>query len=79
MTEMTLGETVLLSRELKSWSQARLERESGVNKSLISQIESGYVKDPGFRTVIKLARALGVKIERLAENHESTPSIRRRE
>lgn len=70
MTQLTLGETVAIARELKGWSQARLERESRVNRSLISQIETGKVINPGFGTVVRLCRALGIKIQRLAEAYE---------
>jgi transcriptional regulator with XRE-family HTH domain len=43
-----------------------LEAASGVSNALISQIETGKVKDPGFSTVVKLAGALGLSLERLA-------------
>lgn len=44
-----------------------LEEKSGVSNALISQIESGKIKDPGFRTVCKLASALGLSLKRLGE------------
>ena len=47
-----------------------LESRSGVSNPLISQIESGKVKDPGFRTVCKLADALNLSLKRLAECEE---------
>lgn len=64
---MTFGELISLSRELKKWSLRDLERRSGVSNALISQIETGTIKDPGFRTVCKLAAALGLSLKRLSE------------
>jgi len=54
------------ARECKGWTLRDLERETGVSNAVISQIETGKVKDPGFSTVIKLARALGLPIDRVA-------------
>ncbi len=64
---MKLGELISLSRELKKMSLRDLEQKTGVSNPLISQIETGKVKDPGFRTVCKLAAALGLTLKRLSE------------
>lgn len=64
---MTLGELINLSRELKKMSLRDLEKKSGVSNALISQIETGQVLNPGFRTVSKIADALGVSLKRLSE------------
>lgn len=64
---MKLGELLALSRELKKMTLRDLEAKSGVSNALISQIESGRVKDPGFRTICKLARILGLSLKRLGE------------
>lgn len=64
---MKLGELIGLSRELKHWTLRELEEKSGVSNALISQIETGKIKDPGFRTVAKLAKALGLSMKRLSE------------
>ncbi len=61
-----LGQLLRLARELKGLSGRELERQAGVSNAEINHIETGHTKDPGFRTVVKLARALGVPIERLA-------------
>ena len=63
---MKLGELISLSRELKKMSLRDLEEKSGVSNALISQIETGKVKNPGFRTVCKLAVALNLGLKRLA-------------
>jgi transcriptional regulator with XRE-family HTH domain len=64
---MKLGELISLSRELKGLTLRDLERKSGVSNAVISQIETGHVKEPGFRTVVKLADALSLSLKRLAD------------
>jgi transcriptional regulator with XRE-family HTH domain len=66
---MKLGELMAIARECKGWTLRDLERESGVSNALISQIETGKVKDPGFGTVVRLARCLGVSVDRCAAIH----------
>jgi len=63
---LKLGGMIALARELKPMTLRELEKKSGVSNALISQIETGKVKDPGFSTVVKLADALGISIDRLA-------------
>ncbi len=63
---MKLGELVAIARECKGWTLRDLERESGVSNALISQIELGRVKDPGLSTIVRIADALGLSIERVA-------------
>src|ERR1700761_6503953 len=63
---MKLGELIAIGRECKGWSLRDLERETGVSNALISQIETGKVKDPGFSTVVRLIEALGINMERAA-------------
>lgn len=57
---MTLGELIAARRKEKGWSIRKLEALSGISNALISQIETGHVKDPGFRTAVKLCDALGI-------------------
>lgn len=64
---MRIGELIAIGRECKGWTLRDLERESGVSNPLISQIETGKVKDPGFATVVRLCEALGISIERAAQ------------
>lgn len=64
---LQFGEMVALAREIKGMTLRELEAETGVSNSLISQIETGKIKDPGFSTVILLARGLGLSIERCAK------------
>lgn len=65
---MMLGELIAVARECKGWTLRELERKSGVSNALISQIETGKVKDPGFFTVVRLLDALGVSLDRAASD-----------
>ena len=64
---MTIGELISVARELKGWSQRDLEKASGVSNPLISQIETGKVREPGFNTVVRLMDALGLSLDRAAK------------
>jgi transcriptional regulator with XRE-family HTH domain len=64
---MKLGELIAIARECKGWTLRDMERETGISNALISQIEKGHVKDPGFSTVIRMARALGLSLDRVAK------------
>ena len=49
-------------REERKISLRELERKAKVNKTSISLIEDGY-SDPRFSTVIKICKALNLRIE----------------
>lgn len=63
---MRFGELIGIARECKGWTIRELESKTGVSNALISQIETGKVKDPGFSTAIRLVEALGISLERAA-------------
>lgn len=63
---MKLGEMIGFARELKGWTLRDLEKRTGISNAAISQIESGHIKDPGFRNVVKIASALNLPLKRLA-------------
>lgn len=50
-------------REKKGWSREKLAVESGVSYNTIVKIEYGGIKNPKIGTVIKLAKALKVKVD----------------
>jgi transcriptional regulator with XRE-family HTH domain len=54
--QLTLRE----ARTRRGLTQEQLEALSGVNQAVISKIERGAVADPGFSTVVKLARGLDI-------------------
>lgn len=63
---MRLGEIIAIGRDCKGWTLRDLERQCGVSNALISQIETGKIKDPGFATVVQILDALGIKLDRAA-------------
>ena len=64
---MKLGELIGIARECKGLTLRDLEKQSGVSNALISQIETGKIKDPGFSTVIAIAEALGLGWDRVVK------------
>ena len=65
---MKLGELLKMAREIKGVTLRDLERETGISNALLSQIETGHVRSPGFHNVVKIARALNVKLDTLADH-----------
>lgn len=63
---MYLKNLVNLRKE-KGWSQEKLAVESSISYNTIIKIERGGIKNPKIETVIKLAKALGVKIDDLVK------------
>jgi transcriptional regulator with XRE-family HTH domain len=63
-----LGQVLKMAREIKGVTLRDLEHETGISNALLSQIETGHVKQPGFQNVVKIARALNVKLDTLAEH-----------
>lgn len=75
---MTIGELIAVAREIKGWTLRDLEKASGVSNPLISQIETGKVRDPGFSTVVRLVDALGISLDRAATAQRAKLSVLRR-
>lgn len=65
---MKLGQLLKMAREIKGVTLRDLERETGISNALLSQIETGHVRQPGFQNVVKIARALNVKLDTLADH-----------
>lgn len=68
---MKLHELIAQRRKALGLTLRELEVISGLSNPLISQIETGKVKDPGFATAVRLLRALGISIERAAKTIEN--------
>lgn len=75
---MMLRELISVARELKGWTLRDLEKASGVSNALISQIETGKVRDPGFTTVVRLMDALGLSLDRAAQHERDRLSVLRK-
>lgn len=52
-------------RKQKGWTQEKLAVESGISYNTIIKIERGGIENPKIETVIKLADALGISIDKL--------------
>jgi transcriptional regulator with XRE-family HTH domain len=52
-------------RKKKGWTQEKLAREAGISYHTLIKIERGDIKDPRLGTLIKLAKALDVSIDKL--------------
>jgi transcriptional regulator with XRE-family HTH domain len=60
-----IGKLIALARELKGWTIRDLEKESGVSNVVISQIETGHIKEPGFHKTMQICAALGISANRI--------------
>src|ERR687890_2281247 len=63
MERNAASRNLVIIRERRMWTQARLADEAGVSPTTVSGIESGRISRPHFGTLRKLARALGVEPE----------------
>jgi transcriptional regulator with XRE-family HTH domain len=61
-----LAHMLAVARECKKMTLRDLEKATGISNALLSQIETGHVKEPSWRNVVKIAKALDLKLERLA-------------
>ncbi len=69
-----LGRTVLKLRKASNMSLSDLSDQSGVAKSIISQIERNET-NPTLSTIWRLAQALDVSIERVLRDSDDEPFI----
>lgn len=63
----TLGEKIRKARRDQKLTLRQVADKSGISNPLISQIENGVIIMPGFRTVTKIARALAISLDDLAD------------
>lgn len=63
---VAFGERVRALRLKHGWTQERLAEEAELNSVQVSHIERG-ANEPKLTTIIRLARALGVKAGKLIE------------
>jgi len=52
-------------RKQKGWSQERLAREANISYHTLIKLEQNNIKNPKIETVIKLADALNVSLDKL--------------
>ncbi|HUO55343.1 MAG TPA: helix-turn-helix transcriptional regulator, partial [Rhodoblastus sp.] len=69
-----LGKSVQRLRKAYNLSLSELSEQSGVAKSIISQIERNET-NPTLATIWRLAQALDVPIERVLQDRDESPFI----
>jgi transcriptional regulator with XRE-family HTH domain len=52
-------------RKQKGWSQEKLAQEAGISYNTLIKLERNGIKNPKIETVIKLADALNVSLDKL--------------
>ncbi|MEM5832264.1 MAG: helix-turn-helix transcriptional regulator [Candidatus Aenigmatarchaeota archaeon] len=52
-------------RQQKGWSQEKLAKEAGISYQTLIKIERGYIKNPKLETLVKLAKALSISVDKL--------------
>ena len=73
----TIGEILRSARLEAGLSNRDVSRLTKLATGSISQIETSFSRDPGFSTVLKIARAIGISMEELAERFEGRSSASR--
>ena len=64
---MVIGEYIKRERQKRNWTQADLAKKAGVTASMLCRVEKNHVDDPGFHTVAKIAKKLGLSLDMLAD------------
>lgn len=62
-----IGDNIRKFRKKKGLSQDNLARAADIPYATLTKIESSVVKRPSVQNVAKIAKALGINIERLLE------------
>lgn len=63
--ENNIGENIKKYRTKQGLSQEDFAKKSGVKYTTLTKIESGVIKKPSVLVMAKIAKALGVSIEKL--------------
>ena len=62
---MKLNQLLAEGRARKKITLRALEAKIGISNAVISQIETGYIVEPSFRNVVKIAKALEIPMSKL--------------
>lgn len=65
----TIGDVIKKYREQSNQSISQLAKVSGVSKGVISKVESGETKRPELKTIMPLAKTLGIPIAEIIEHY----------
>ena len=64
---MKLNQLLAEGRARKKITLRALEAKIGISNAVISQIETGYIVEPSFRNVVKIAKALEIPMSKVFE------------
>jgi len=64
-----IGTNIRRIRQQKKLTQEKLARLSDISLNTLTKIESGFAKTPNIKTVVKIAKALNVSLDKLVENY----------
>lgn len=62
---MSFGERLRTARTLKGMRAGTLNREAGLGKNLVSQLENERITNPSRRTIVSLCKVLNVSADYL--------------
>lgn len=70
---MTLNELLAEARERKGLTLRDLEDMTGLSNALLSQIETGAILEPSFTSIVKISKALGLSLNKVADCEPAVP------
>jgi transcriptional regulator with XRE-family HTH domain len=62
----TIGQRLAFARETLGYSLREVEQKTGISNPLLSQMETGKIKEPSFRNIALLCELYGLPIEDIA-------------
>ena len=62
-----LSRKLAKSRDASGLTLRELEKRTGIHNALLSQMETGHIREPSFANVVRIARALGLSLSDLAK------------
>lgn len=65
-----IGNNLRRLRKKKGLSQEKLARLADISLNALTKIESGFAKKPTIQTVVKLAKALEISLDKLVEENK---------
>jgi transcriptional regulator with XRE-family HTH domain len=63
-----LGKNIKELRQKRKLSQEKLARLTNISLNTLTKIESGFTKRPSIQTIHKIAKALGISLDKLVED-----------
>ena len=73
---INLGERIKKVRSLKRISQVELESKTGIKREYLSKIENQELKNPTYKTLLKICSGLGISLSELVEK-KGGPQLRK--